>query len=98
MKSVKAALVGADIQDNLALRYLASSAERAGHEVVVVPFNGASEIERCIHTLTELKPDVVGLGIAFQYAIADYTDIATRLRRDGFSGHITCGEIGRAHV
>jgi len=57
----------------------------------VVPFNGAPEIDRCIRRLTELKPDVVGLGIAFQYAIADYTDIAIRLRREGFSGHITCG-------
>jgi anaerobic magnesium-protoporphyrin IX monomethyl ester cyclase len=40
------ALVGPDIEENLSLRYLASSLERAGYASQIVPFSGEHEFDR----------------------------------------------------
>ena len=36
------ALVGAEFEENLSIRYLASSIEREGFEAVIIPFNDSA--------------------------------------------------------
>jgi radical SAM superfamily enzyme YgiQ (UPF0313 family) len=91
MGRCKVALVGADEQENLSLAFLAAAAEAAGHEVHLVRFNNRRDLDSCARAVVELAPDLVGLSIPFQYAIADSLALAERLRADGFGGQLTCG-------
>jgi methylmalonyl-CoA mutase cobalamin-binding subunit len=84
-------LVGPDHQENLALGYLATAVEAAGHRAELVGFNTRDDQDRCVARVVELSPDVVGLAIPFQYGIADVLELAGALRRRGFRGHVTCG-------
>lgn len=43
---MKVALVGAELEENLGIRYMASSLEARGHQVQIIPFNSESEIGR----------------------------------------------------
>lgn len=85
------ALVGTDQQENLALQYLAGAVEKDGHLAILVRFNGQRDTDQAASNILRIDPEVVGLGISFQYAIDDYLALARRLRRLGYSGHITCG-------
>jgi len=91
MTFLRVALVGSDQQDNLALGYLASAAQAHGHQVELVRFNTRQDIDPCVDRIRNTDPDVVGLGISFQYTIQDYLDLAQQIRSRGYRGHITCG-------
>ncbi len=84
-------LIGPNQQENLALQYLAAAAERAGHWVEQVAYNHRDDLVRTVEETLKLAPDLVGLGIAFQYAIDDYVALAQALRDHGYAGHLTCG-------
>lgn len=91
MTRKRVALIGPDQQENLALGYLAAVAEKAGHSVEIIRYNTRRDMESCTAAVLASRADLVGLGIAFQYAIADYLDLARSLRKRGYRGHITCG-------
>lgn len=42
------ALIGPEIEENLSLRYLASSLARAGHRSTIIPFSGEHEFEAAL--------------------------------------------------
>ncbi len=90
-ESIRLALVGPDQQENLALQYLAAAAEHAGHQATLVRFNTPSDLDATVSAVLNQSPALVGLGIAFQYSIGDYVELARVLRERGFGGHITCG-------
>ncbi len=87
----KIALIGPDQQDNLPLRYLAASLESAGHEAELIRFNNKDDTNTCTEQIVKNNPDVIGLGISFQFAVNDYLHLASVIRKAGFDGHITCG-------
>jgi hypothetical protein len=87
----RVALIGPGQQGNLALDYLAAAAEANGHAASVIRFDSRRDIDRCTDDVLTMNPTLVGLGIAFQYAIEDYIALAKKLRLAGFRGHITCG-------
>jgi radical SAM superfamily enzyme YgiQ (UPF0313 family) len=91
MNFLRVALVGPDQQENLALQYLASSVKAAGHAVDLVRFSSRQDLGECVRAVITSRPDLVGQGISFQYAVQDYMDLARALRESGFQGHITCG-------
>lgn len=91
MPSLRICLVGPDQQENLALGYLAAAVERAGHRAELVPFAARQDIDRAVCAVLAADPDVVGLGIAFQYCIDDYLSLVSTLRERGYRGHVTCG-------
>jgi anaerobic magnesium-protoporphyrin IX monomethyl ester cyclase len=88
---MKALLVGPIQQENLALGYLASYGRARGHEVVVVPYRDRIELEMTATRILEERPDLVGLGIAFQNRIDEYLALLAELRARGYGGHLTCG-------
>ncbi|MCP4680223.1 MAG: radical SAM protein, partial [Deltaproteobacteria bacterium] len=91
MPSRRVALVGPAQQENLALEYLAASAESRGHRAELVRYDTRLDLDSSIQSILKLDPHLVGFGIAFQYAIDDYLELARSLRHRGYSGHITCG-------
>jgi radical SAM superfamily enzyme YgiQ (UPF0313 family) len=88
---MRAVLVGPIQQENLALQSLAASSRRAGHEASVVSYGDRSELDEALRATMAEKPDLVGLGIAFQNNIDDYLVFLRALRQRGFAGHLTCG-------
>jgi hypothetical protein len=88
---MKVVLVGPIQQENLALGYLASYARKHGHDVEIVAYAYRIYLDRTVETVLAARPDLVGLGIAFQNNIDDYVLLIRALRDRGYSGHLTCG-------
>ncbi len=84
-------LVGPGQQENLPLAYLGASLIRAGHRPVRVRFDNAADRNRCIEAILSLRPAVVGISMAFQFAVTPTLELIEKLRSRGFAGHITCG-------
>lgn len=91
MRPLRVALVGPNHQENLALRYLASSTEQAGHAADIIGYNGREDLAPAVRRVIEGQCDLVGIAIPFQYCIRDAVTLITSLRAEGFQGHITCG-------
>jgi anaerobic magnesium-protoporphyrin IX monomethyl ester cyclase len=84
-------LLGPIQQENLALQYLAAAARHAGHEVSVVPYSYRSDLDAAVSRILADRPNLVGLGIAFQNNIEDYLSLLRVLRERGYEGHVTAG-------
>ncbi len=84
-------LIGADFEENLGLGMIAAVAERAGHEVRIVPFNDAAARKRIADEVASANPDVVGLSIQFQHRSHEFLSLSRMLRQRGFAGHVTAG-------
>ena len=89
----KVALVGPELEENLSLRYLASSLAAAGFECEIVPFNSPNDLPRVLAVLLDSgeRPGLVGLSLSFQRRAKDFFALSIALRQKGYAGHITAG-------
>lgn len=86
------ALVGPEIEENLSLRYLASSLSAAGFTSQIIPFNSSKDMGRILNTLIkDISPKMVAISLAFQWRAMDFIGLAIALREHGYKGHITAG-------
>jgi anaerobic magnesium-protoporphyrin IX monomethyl ester cyclase len=88
---MKIALVGAEFEENLSLRYIWSALERAGHEVVPIIFNHASETGRAAKELAASKADIAGFSMVFTHRAREFATLASAARIAGYTGHIVAG-------
>jgi anaerobic magnesium-protoporphyrin IX monomethyl ester cyclase len=87
------ALVGPEIEENLSLRYLASSLAAAGYDSALVPFNTEADFGAVIDAILRapVVPKLVGISLAFQWRAQDFLALAVALKRGGYEGHVTIG-------
>jgi len=87
------ALVGPEIEENLSLRYIASSLAVAGYRSELVPFNQETDFGPALQSIlgAEEPPLAVGISLAFQWRARDFLAFAVALRDGGYKGHITMG-------
>jgi anaerobic magnesium-protoporphyrin IX monomethyl ester cyclase len=85
------ALVGAEFEENLSLRYLAAAVEQDGFEAALIPFAEAAEIGAVVRRIQRLDPLVVGLSVPFQTRARACLDLAGALRAAGVGAHIVIG-------
>jgi radical SAM superfamily enzyme YgiQ (UPF0313 family) len=87
------ALVGPEIEENLSLRYLASSLSAAGYVSEIIPFCGEHQFEPAVRAILDAPepPLLVGLSLAFQWKATDTLALAMALRDGGYAGHLTVG-------
>lgn len=87
------ALVGPEIEENLSLRYIASSLAAAGYRAELVPFNSEADFPSILDAILRAKepPLAVGISLAFQWRARDFLALAVALRDGGYRGHITMG-------
>ena len=87
------ALVGPEIEENLSLRYIASSLAANGYASEIVAFNHDGEFGAAIAQIAnaEEPPLVVGISLAFQWRARDFLAFAMALRDAGYRGHVTMG-------
>lgn len=88
---MKVALVGPEIEENLALRYLAGSLRAAGHSTEVFAFNRAADVPVLARNIREASPGLVGFSLVAQRRFEDFRRLAETLRAQGYRGHITAG-------
>jgi radical SAM superfamily enzyme YgiQ (UPF0313 family) len=84
-------LAGAELEENLALRYLAAALEAEGHTVDLAPFENAAQAPAVIAAATRRPPALVGLSMTFQFRAREFGALAAALRDAGYGGHITAG-------
>jgi anaerobic magnesium-protoporphyrin IX monomethyl ester cyclase len=88
---MRVVLVGAELEENLATRYLAASLERAGHETVIAAFGEPAHAAKVLQTVRDFAPSLVGLSMTFQRRAHEFGALAGALRNASYRGHITCG-------
>ncbi len=91
MKKAKVLLIGAEDEENLALRYLAAVLEKEGHKVKIVPCSQYKDFTNVFKTVTIEKPQLIGISIAFQQLAMMYFELISKIRNLGYKGHITIG-------
>ncbi|MFO0566852.1 MAG: radical SAM protein [Polyangiaceae bacterium] len=84
-------LVGAEFEENLAVRYLRGALEHAGHRVTTVVFNEPADTERAAREIVAARAPLAGLSMVFTYRAREFARLAERARELGFSGHFTAG-------
>lgn len=87
------ALVGPEIEENLSLRYLASSLASAGYESRIVAFQYDTDFGRVLDEILGAPepPFIIGISLAFQWRAQESLALAIALRDRGYRGHITAG-------
>ncbi len=88
---MKVSLIGAELEENLGLRYMAAALERVGHKVVIIPFATAYEIPEVVRQVLENDPDITGLSMVFTGRGREFCRLAQELRRSGYRGHLIGG-------
>ena len=87
------ALIGPEFEENLSLRYLASSLSQAGYASTIIPFNHENDLPSITRQVANFAepPLLIGLSLAFQWRARDFLALAMALRQTGYTGHITAG-------
>jgi radical SAM superfamily enzyme YgiQ (UPF0313 family) len=87
------ALVGPEIEENLSLRYLASSLARAGYRSEILPFTGERDFAAVMDAIVTAAepPLLIGISLAFQWKATDTLALAMAIRERGYAGHVTVG-------
>jgi len=88
---MKIALVGAELEENLGLRYIASSLESKGHQTEIVPFNSNYDQQKVVQNILSYNPEILGLSMVFTSRAREFCRLAQSLREAGYSGHIVAG-------
>ncbi|MBI5486910.1 MAG: B12-binding domain-containing radical SAM protein [Deltaproteobacteria bacterium] len=88
---MRIALVGAEFEENLAIRYIRGALEADGHEVVQLVFNDVPGLERVAKALAESGAELAGFSLVFTRRARQFAALARRARELGFAGHLTAG-------
>lgn len=84
-------LVGAELEENLAIRSLAAAAEVAGHRASFAAFGSVEDTDAVVAAVMRERPEVVGLSMTFQRRGHEFGALAEALRAAGYDGHVTGG-------
>ncbi len=81
-------LVGAELEENLAIRYLWGALAADGHEVVPVVFNEAADTERAADQIAASGARIAGYSMVFTARAREFAGLASRARqvRPGSAG------------
>jgi radical SAM superfamily enzyme YgiQ (UPF0313 family) len=85
------ALVGAELEENLSLRYLAAALAAKGFEPRIVPFSGDADPDVAAREILATAPLAVGLSLPFQLRARETLEVASRLRAHGYGGGVVAG-------
>ncbi|MDD1753975.1 MAG: B12-binding domain-containing radical SAM protein [Methanotrichaceae archaeon] len=88
---MRVSLVGAELDENLGIRYMAAALESRGHDVNIVPFNSEADIASAVKSIMDFAPDVVGLSMVFTNRGREFCHLANVIRQEGFRGHLIAG-------
>lgn len=85
------ALIGAALEENLALRYLATPLRAAGHRVTIMGYDGVAGRQDLARRVAAEPPDLIGMSVAFQHRLLEFRDLSRDLRAQGVTSPIVWG-------
>lgn len=88
---MKVALIGAELEENLGLRYMAAALEQKGHEAGIIPYNSERDLALTITETLKFQPEIVGLSMVFTSRAREFCNLAQALRSESYAGHIIAG-------
>jgi anaerobic magnesium-protoporphyrin IX monomethyl ester cyclase len=88
---MRVSLVGAELEENLGLRYMAAALEGGGHQVDIVPFASEYENSEVVERVLGFGAQITGLSMVFTGRAREFCRLAQSLRRGGFRGHLIAG-------
>jgi anaerobic magnesium-protoporphyrin IX monomethyl ester cyclase len=88
---MRVALVGAGLDENLGLLYMASALELRRHQAEIVPFNAEQDTRRAVAQVLAFAPEVVGLSMVFTRRAKEFCGFAQALRSAGYRGYLIGG-------
>src|SRR5690349_19425967 len=88
---VDVVLVGAELEENLALRYLRGALEAEGFRVDQVVFDGEDDLERAAERIAASRARIAGFSMVFTHRSAEFARLVTRCRELGFRGLTVAG-------
>ncbi|HXK04723.1 MAG TPA: radical SAM protein [Verrucomicrobiae bacterium] len=88
---MRVSLIGAELEENLGLRYMAAALEKAGHQADIIPFATEYEIPEVVRIVLRDQPDIAGLSMVFTGRGREFCRLALALREAGYRGHLIGG-------
>ena len=88
---MKIALVGAELEENLGLRYMAAVLEGRGHQVELVPFNTERDVSSAAQHIIAYAPEIAGFSMVFTGRAREFCRLVQTVREQGYPGHIIAG-------
>lgn len=90
-KKSKIALIGAEDEENLSIRYLAASLKKNKHSVKIIPCSSYEDFPVVLTEFKEFNPDMVGVSIAFQSLALMFFELINKIKKIMPDAHITVG-------
>jgi hypothetical protein len=84
-------LVGAELEENLSLRYLRGALERDGHTTAQVSFDRADDLERAAREIVLSAAAIAGFSMVFTHRAREFARLIARCRELGFKGTTLAG-------
>jgi len=88
---MRIALVGAELEENLALRSLHAAVMVAGHEAALFDFHAPGQTAEVVRQVVTWRPDLVGFSMVFTARGREFVELGLALRKAGYRGHLTSG-------
>ena len=80
---MKVALIGAEIEENLAMRSIAAGLRAAGHEPRIFDFHAPEQLDAVADEVAAWGPGLAGMSMIFTVRAREFMDLATTLRNRG---------------
>lgn len=90
-KKGKVLLVGAEDEENLAIRYLGAELKRNGNQVKIAGCSNYQMFKSVLDELQSFKPDMVAVSMAFQSMAIMFLDLIQEIKKIKPEVHITVG-------
>jgi len=87
----KILLVGAEDEENLAIRYLGAELQKLGHVVKIIPYSNYNEFQGVLKEFEEFNPDIVAVSMAFQSLATMFLDLIQKIKEIKPEVHVTVG-------
>lgn len=87
----KVLLVGAEDEENLAIRYLGAELQEKGHNTRIVPCSINNDFSGVLKELKSFHPDLVAVSMAFQSLAPMFLEIIHKIKETKPQVHVTVG-------
>jgi radical SAM superfamily enzyme YgiQ (UPF0313 family) len=90
-KKGKAVLIGAEDEENLAIRYLAAVLENNGHHIKIIPCTRYQDFSKIRKEVKKWNPDMMVVSMAFQSMTAMFLTVIQEIKEIKPEIHVTVG-------
>jgi radical SAM superfamily enzyme YgiQ (UPF0313 family) len=91
MTTARILLIGAEDEENLAIRSIGAYCVAQGHCAKIAGCSAREHFGAVVRTVKEFRPNLIAVSLAFQRLAELYFDLIAAIRRNGYRGHIIVG-------